>query len=399
MTRKKIARLTARMVKGAKRRGMYHDGRGLYLSVAANGSRSWTFRYGAQGRHHFGLGPLDVVSLKQARERARQARLLLLDGKDPITERRAQRTAQRLAEASSITFAKAAATYIRSHHTAWKNERNRRQWEDTLRTYAYPVIGELPVAEITTADVLRCVEPIWKTKTETASRVRRRIERVLAWATTHGYRTGPNPAAWSDHLNILLPATGKIAPVEHHPAMPFADVPAFVRALHGRHGVAPRAMEFLVLTAARTAEVLGAEWSEFDLDNATWVVPAGRMKAGKEHRVPLAGRAIEILRALPRYGAGPFRLSDTALRQLLRRMKRSGITPHGFRSGFRDWASEVVGAPREVAEAALAHAIGNETERAYHRTTLFAKRRRLMDDWAAYCSGEAPAGKVVALHG
>jgi integrase len=399
MARKKIARLTARTVKGAKRRGMLHDGRGLYLSIAANGSKSWTFRYGAQGRHHFGLGPLDTVTLREARERARQARLLLLDGKDPITERRAQRAAQRLAEAKSITFAKAAATYIRSHHAAWKNDKNRRQWQDTLETYVFPVIGELPVAEVDTALVLRCVEPIWKEKTETASRVRRRIERVLAWATTHGYRSGPNPAAWSDHLDNLLPATGKVAPIAHHPAMPFVGVPGFVRELHSRHGIAPLAMEFLVLTAARTAEVLGATWSEFDLDGATWTVPPERMKAGKEHRVPLSSRAVEILRALPRKGAGPFRLSDTALRQLLRRMKRSGITPHGFRSSFRDWAPEVAGAPREVAEAALAHAIGNEVERAYHRTDLFAKRRRLMDDWATYCSGQAPAGKVVALHG
>lgn len=399
MTRKKAARLTARIVKGAKRRGMLHDGRGLYLSIAANGSRSWTFRYGAQGKHHFGLGPLDVVTLKEAREKARQARLLLLVGKDPIVERRAQRAARRLAEASSIAFREAAKIYIESHHGAWKNERNKRQWQDTLETYAYPVIGDLPVAEITTADVLQCVQPIWQSRTETASRLRRRIERVLAWATTHGYRSGPNPAAWSDHLNILLPPAGKISPVAHHPALAFANVPSFVRKLRGRQGVAPRAMEFLILTAARTAEVLGAEWSEFDIDGATWVVPGERMKTGREHRVPLAGRAIEILRALPRGGAGPFQLSDTALRQLLRRMKCSGITPHGFRSSFRDWASEIAGAPRDIAEAALSHVLGNEVERAYHRTTLFDKRRRLMTDWATHCSGQAPAGNVVALHG
>jgi integrase len=399
MTRRKIARLTARMVKGAKRRGMLHDGRGLYLSIAANGSRSWTFRYGAQGRHHFGLGSLDIVTLKEARERARQARLLLLDGKDPITERRTQRAARRLAEAKSITFAAAAATFISSHHSAWKNEKNRRQWQETLATYAYPVIGDLPVAEIDTALVLRVVEPIWKERTETASRVRRRIERVLAWSITHGYRSAPNPAAWSDHMDNLLPATGKIAPVTHHPALAFTDVPDFIHELRRRHGVAPLAMEFLILTAARTAEVLGAEWSEFDIDGGTWTVPAERMKAGKEHRVPLSSRAVEILRALPGKGAGPFRLSDTALRQLLRRMKCSGITPHGFRSSFRDWASEVAGAPREVAEAALAHAIGNEVERAYHRTTLLTKRRDLMSRWAVHCSGQAPAGKVVALHG
>lgn len=284
---RKIARLTALDVRRAKRRGMLHDGGGLYLSVAANGSKSWTFRYGAQGRHHLGLGATHTINLVEARERARQARMLLLDGKDPIAERRTQRAAQRLAEAKSISFAEAAEIYISSHHTAWKNVKNRKQWQDTLRAYAFPVIGKLPVAEIDTALVLRCVEPIWKTKTETASRVRRRIERVLAWATTHGYRSGSNPAAWEDHLDNLLPATGKIAPVEHHPAMSFADIPAFIMELHGRHGIAPLAMEFLILAAARTAEVLGATWSEFDLDNATWTVPARRMKAGKEHRVPL----------------------------------------------------------------------------------------------------------------
>jgi integrase len=339
--------------------------------------------------------------LMEARERARQARVLLIDGKDPIAERRAQRATQRLAEAKSITFADAAATYIRDHHVAWKNVKNRRQWEVTLATYVFPVIGTLPVAEVDTTLVLRCVESIWKTKTETASRVRRRVERVLAWATTHGYRSGPNPAAWADHLANLLPAASKIAPVEHHPAMPFADVPAFVRELHGRHGIAPRAMEFLVLCAARTAEVLGADWSEFNLDAAVWTVPAGRMKAGKEHRVPLSDRAVEILRALPRKGGagGPFRLSDVALRQLLRRMKRTDITPHGFRSSFRDWASEVAGASREIAEMALAHTVGSQVEAAYRRGDLLAKRRRLMRDWADHCAGRTLAAKVMPLHG
>jgi integrase len=396
---RQIARLTQLNVRRAKRRGMYHDGGGLYLSVAANGSKSWTFRYGAGGRHHLGLGATHTIDLAEARERARQARVLLLDGKDPITERRTQRAAQRLAEAKTITFAEAAATYIRDHHAAWKNLKNRRQWEATLATYAYPVIGKLPVAEIDTALVLRCVEPIWKTKTETASRVRRRVERVLAWATTHGYRAGPNPAAWSDHLDNLLPATGKLAPVEHHPAMRFTDVSAFVRELHGRKGVAPLAMEFLILVAARTAEALGAEWNEFDFEERVWTVPAGRMKAGKEHRVPLSSRAIEILTSLPRNGAGPFQLSDTALRQLLRRMRRTGITPHGFRSSFRDWCSEVAGASREIAEMALAHTVGSKVEAAYRRGDLFKQRTRLMRDWADFCGGQAPVGKVVPLHG
>jgi integrase len=397
---RKLGRLSAVDVKRLTTIGMHHDGGGLYLTVAANGSRSWTFRYGAQGRRHFGLGPLHTVSLQQARDKARDCRQLLLDGGDPIADRRARKLAARLEAAKRITFKKAAETYITAHHPAWKSEKNRQQWQNTLATYAYPLLGSLPVAAIDTALVLRVLEPIWSSKTETASRVRMRIERVLAWATVHGYRTGDNPARWTNHLDQLLPEQGKVRPVVHHSALPYADVPAFLRELRERDGQAARALEFLVLTAARTAEVVGAESGEFNLDAGVWTIPPSRMKAGREHRVPLSDRAIEIVRALPRDGPRVFGIGETAMRLLLARMGRTDITPHGFRSSFRDWAAETHYATRDVAEMALAHAVSDKTEAAYRRGDLFEKRRRLMEDWSRYCN--TPRRKdadVVALHG
>jgi integrase len=394
---RKLGRLSALDVKRLTTRGMHNDGGGLYLSVAANGSRSWTFRYGAQGARHYGLGPLHTVSLTEARSKARDCRLMLLDGGDPIADRRARKLAARLEAAKQITFAKAAETYIEAHHTAWKSDKNKQQWINTLATYAFPLIGNLPVAAIDTTLVLHVLEPIWATKTETASRVRMRIERVLAWATVRGYRSGDNPARWTHHLDQLLPEQGKVAPVEHHAAMGFADVPAFLRELRERDGMAARALEFLVLTAARTSEVIGAEFGE--IDAGVWTIPASRMKSGREHRVPLSDRAIEIINALPRDGARVFGISSTAMRQLLARMGRSDITPHGFRSSFRDWASETHTASRDVAEMALAHAVSDKTEAAYRRGDLFAKRRTLMADWAAYCEtvSQPGHGNVVAI--
>jgi integrase len=394
---RKLGRLSALDVKRLTTRGMHCDGGGLYLSVAANGSRSWTFRYGAQGRRHFGLGPLHTVGLTEARSKARDCRLMLLDGLDPIADRRARKLAARLEAAKQITFAKAAETYIASHHAAWKADKNRQQWSTTLATYANPLIGDLPVAMIDTALVMRVLEPIWTTKTETASRVRMRIEKVLAWATVHGYRSGDNPARWTNHLDHLLPEQGKVAPVEHHAAMPYADVPAFLVELRSRDGMAARALEFLILVAARTSEVVGAEWSEIDADAGVWTIPASRMKSGREHRVPLSDRTIELLRGLPRDGDRVFGISSTAMRQLLARMGRSDITPHGFRSSFRDWASETHHASRDVAEMALAHAVSDKTEAAYRRGDLFAKRRGLMVDWAAFCAAQEAPDNVVEI--
>ena len=265
---RKIARLTALDVKRAKRRGMYHDGGGLYLSIAANGSKSWTFRYGAQGRHHLGLGPLHTIDLAEARERARQARVLLLDGKDPIAERRAQRAAQRLAEAKSITFSRGRRDLHQLAPCCLEESEEPAPVGSDARDLCLPGDREAASRRCRHRARVAVRRTDLGEKTETASRVRRRIERVLAWATTHGYRSGPNPAAWSGHLDNLLPAASKLAPVTHHPAMPFADIPAFIQELHARHGIAPLAMEFVILTAARTSEVLGAEWGEFDLDDA-----------------------------------------------------------------------------------------------------------------------------------
>jgi integrase len=389
---REIGRLTALAIKRAKQRGYYHDGGGLYLAIAANGSRSWVFRYGPQGKRHHGLGPLHTVTLAEARERARQCRQLLLDGLDPIAEKRARIAAARLEAAKAITFADAAETYIAAHHPAWKNRKNEQQWCNTLATYAYPVIGKLPVAAIDTGLVMRVVEPIWRTKNETASRVRMRVERILSWATTHGYRNGDNPARWQGHLDNLLPPQTKVAPVQHHKALPFAEIPEFIVRVRERDGLAGEALIFLILTAARTSEVLGARWDEFELKTGVWTIPAGRMKASREHRVPLSDGAIAILKNLPRDNARPFPLSNMAFLQLLKRMGIA-VTAHGFRSSFRDWAAETNEAPRDVVEMALAHAISDKTEAAYRRGDLFRKRKVLMDDWAAFCLLQRRGGR------
>jgi integrase len=390
---REIGRLSALDVKRAKERGLYNDGGGLHLQIDRNGARSWIFRYGAQGRRYLGLGPLHTITLAEARERARDCRKLLLEGRDPIAEKQARKAAARIDAARTIIFADAAETYISSHHAAWKNEKNRTQWRNTLRDYAFPVIGKLPVAAIDTGLVLRVLQPIWTTKNETASRVRMRIERILSWATVQGYRSGDNPARWDKHLDNLLPPQGKVAPVKHHAALPYADVPGFIREMRERDGLAGEALEFLILTAARTGEIIGATWDEFDLKEKVWTVPASRMKATREHRVPLSERAIEILKDQPRDGERVFPLSNMAFLQLLKRMGRGDITGHGFRSSFRDWASETHDASRDVVEMALAHAVSDKTEAAYRRGDLLKKRRQLMDDWAAFCVGHRRGGK------
>ena len=382
---REIGRLTALDVKRATKRGYVHDGGGLYLAVDRSGNRSWVFRYGPQGRRHHGLGPLHTVSLAEAREKAKACRQLLLEGKDPIAEKRARKAEA----AKQITFAAAAQTFIADHHAGWKNPKNRRQWEGTLARYAYPVIGKLPVNVIDTNLVMPVLQPIWREIPETASRVRMRVERVLGWATVHGFRIGDNPARWRGHLEHLLPPQGKVAPVKHHAALPYAEVPAFVVELRERNGAA-QAFEFLILTAARTDEVLGATWDEFDLDLGLWTVPKERMKGGREHRVPLSERAIEILEAQSRTDERPFSFAANVFLQMLKRMGRANIvTGHGFRSSFRDWAGDCTAFPREVAEEALAHAVKDKTEAAYRRADALDKRRRLMAAWATFCAGRA----------
>jgi integrase len=353
-----------------------------------------------------GLGPLHTFSLAEARERARKARQQLADGIDPLRAREAQRATQALEAARAMTFEQAVRAYFDGHERKWRNAKHRAQFLSTLKTYAFPRIGSLPVAAIDTGLVLKCIEPIWQDKTETASRLRGRIEAVLDWATVRGYRTGDNPARWKGHLAEVLPARGQIQKTNHHAALPYGELPDFMAQLAARGGVAARALEFTILTAARTGEVIGARWDEIDFKAKTWVVPAGRIKGGKEHRVPLCDRAHQLLKSLPREHGnsfvfiGPRRgssLSNMAMLKTLQRMGRGDLTVHGFRSTFRDWATERTNYPNHVMEMALAHAIGDKVEASYRRGDLFAKRVRLMADWAKFCSQPSVSGGVIPL--
>lgn len=362
---------------------------GLYLRVAPSGARNWILRAVVGNRRRdMGLGGYPDVPLSEARERARQARRLIDNGSDPIGERRRARLALR----NALTFRECAAHTIEAKRPEWKNAKHAAQWSATLDTYAVPIIGSLPVDQVEVRHVLEVLTPIWEKKTETASRLRSRIESVLAWATVSGYRSGDNPARWRGNLDVLLPKPSRVSKVTHHRAVPVPDMPATMASLRTRPGTAARALEFLVLTAARSGEVRGARWSEIEGD--VWSVPADRMKAGKEHRVPLSKAAQKLLAALPRSAnsdlvfpsADDRPLSDMALTAVLRRMEVDAV-PHGFRSTFRDWASERTNYPRDVAEMALAHTIGDKVEAAYRRGDLFAKRTKMMTDWAAFVGG------------
>jgi integrase len=398
-------RLSASQVMHAKppvgrRAVMLPDGGNLYLRCDRDKThpdrvhRSFVFRYELAGRRHdLGIGGTHTVTLAEAREKARKLRQDLLDQVDPLLERRKQQQTLIAERARAITFRQVAADYLDLHLDTFKNARHRQQWQNTLAQYAYPKIGHMTVAEISPADVLRVIEPIWKSKHETASRVRQRIERVLDYATTRQYRSGDNPAA---HVTASLP---KGKNVEHHAALPYAELPAFMGELRARDKLAARALEFVVLTAARTGEVRGATLDEIDFDARQWTVPAERMKTGKEHRVPLCNRAVEILRGLGKRGGKDkiFPVADMAMLKLLKTM-RPDSTTHGFRSTFMDWAHEQTAFPKAVIDMALAHTIGDKAEAAYRRGDLFQKRRKLMDAWAAYC-GRPPAdtAKVISI--
>jgi len=385
-------RLTAKRVDHLHKPGRHPDGDGLYLQITDSGVKSWVLRFERNGRERMlGLGPAHTFTLKEARERARRARQLLADGVDPIDAKRTQRTVP------ILTFRQAVEIYAKLHEQKWTSRRP--QFLSSLRQHAFPILGDLPLAVIDTPAVLRVLEPIWISKTETANRVRQRIEAVLDWATASGHRPkGDNPARWKGHLAMILPAPGAIAKVQHHAALPWVEIAAFMGELRGREGVAARALEFAILTAARTNEVIGARWSEIDFSAATWTIPADRMKADKEHRVPLSEPAIDLLRNLWTeaghdlvfIGSQAARgLGDRALAEALARTGRTDVTVHGFRSTFRDWAAEVSHYPNHVVEMALAHAIPSAVERAYRRGDLFEKRRALMEDWAAFCGGVA----------
>ena len=400
----KIGRLTMRQVQTARPKGraaVFADGGNLYLQATMGKkgeiSRSWIFRYEYFGeRHDVGLGPTHTVGLADARAKARAMRQQLLDGVDPLDAKERARAEQkkRLAERErAMTFRQCFEKCLASHEDGWKNAEHRRQWRTSIEQDVLPVIGDLAVDDIGTPHVIKVLEPIWKTKPETASRIRGRIERVLAWATVRGFRSGDNPARWRGHLQEMFPAVGKIAKVNHHEAMPYVDVPSLMAKLRDRDHLAARALEFTILTAARAGETLGSTWNEIDLTAKTWTVPAGRMKGGKEHRVPLSDRAIEILRARPHREGRIFELGRGAMR--LQLSEHEGVTVHGFRSSFRDWCSERTSYPPIVAEQALAHTVGSKVERAYNRTDLFEKRRRLMGDWASWCSRPVPTGATV----
>jgi integrase len=394
---RKVHRLSALAVSRESRPGMYPDGAGLYLQVSPAGTRSWIFRYTMGGRtRDMGLGSARDVSLAEARTKALEARKLKAAGIDPIAAKEGQAAERRAAAARQITFKEAAEAYVKAHNPAWRNAKHGAQWLNTLKAYAFPTIGNLSVQAIESGHVVKVLEPIWDKKTETATRLRGRIERILDWAAARGYRQGDNPARWRGHLQSLLAAPGKLQKVQHHPALPYAEIGAFFAKLRTENGLAADALRLLIVTATRTSEVIAARWPEFDLDAGVWTIPANRIKSGREHRVPLTEQAVTLLRSLARLrrddaetdfvfpGRGKKHLSNGAILALLDRMERGDITAHGFRSTFRDWAAECTNFSREVAEMALAPVIADKTEAAYRRGDLFEKRRRLMDAWAAY---------------
>ena len=400
-------RLTAVKIAKVTRPGRYGDGGGLLLQVSRWRTKAWLFRFERDGRERqMGLGPASTLSLAEARERARECRKILLDGRDPIEVRNAERMQRRTETARAVTFKACAERYIAAHEASWGNQKHREQWKSTLARYAYPIIGDLSVSAIDTALVVKVIEALWATKPETAARLRGRVESVLNWATVRGFRAGDNPARWRGHLDKLLPARGKVKPVKHQAALPYAEMPTFMADLRSRDGISARALELTILTAGRTGEVIGARWSEFDVEAKVWTIPAERMKGGREHRVPLNDRAVAILTALPREGDGDGfvfigaradrPLSNMAMLELMRGL-RPGYVPHGFRSTFRDWAAETTNYQNHIVEMALAHVVGDKVEAAYRRGDLFEKRRRLMGDWARYCSRQASPDAEVVL--
>ena len=387
LTVKQVARLTEP--------GRYLDQHGLYLQIISPTNRSWLLRYQRNGKERwYGIGPLHTVDLPEARERARQARLQLLDGVDPIDARRSEKASRDLAAAKVLTFEQAALVYFNAHQKKWTSVKHRQQFLSSMKQYVYPIIGKLPIASIDTTLVLKVIEPLWQDKTATANRIRGRLEAILSWAKVRGYRSGDNPAQWRGHLAQVLRSKAAIQKPQHYAALHYSELPDFMAELTQREGIAARALEFTILCAARTGETIGATWEEIDQDNKVWIIPAARMKASKEHRVPLSDRALEILNGLPterdnhhvfiggRKGVG---LSRMGMASVLSRMGHDQFTVHGFRSSFRDWAAERTNYQNHIVEQALAHSIGNAVERAYRRGDLFDKRIRLMAEWSRYC--------------
>jgi integrase len=399
-----LNKLTALRVAKFRDAGRYGDGGGLWLQISPAGTRSWLFRFMRDGRARMmGLGSLDTIGLADARERAREARKALLDGIDPIEARKTSRQALAARESKRITFREAAEQAVAVFQDEWLNPKHGQQWPATLETYVYPVIGKLSVADIDAGHIEKLLRPIWTQKHETARRVRQRVERILGWAAAAGYRSSENPAALAN-VGPLLASGKKIKKVRHQPAMPYDELPPFMAELRASSFISARALEFTILTATRTSEVTGARWPEIDFAAKVWTIPPERMKANREHRVPLSRAALALLAALPREGDGYVfpgakahrPLSNMAMLEMLRGMRSEGYVVHGFRSSFRDWAGEQTNFPRDVAEAALAHALRDKTEAAYRRGDALEKRRRLMEAWAEYCA-KPVAGDVLPM--
>jgi integrase len=398
-----VRKLSAAKIRGLTKPGRYGDGDGLWLQVRDAERRAWLFRYRLNGRAHaMGLGSLRDVGLAEARQLATECRAALRRGLDPLESRRAAQADARLAGAR--LFRDVCDLYLAAHGAAWRNERHRAQWISTLTAHVFPIFGDRPVAAVDTGDVMAALEPLWPKRPETASRLRGRIESVLDFAKARGWRTGENPARWRGHLKNLLPSRAKLSRVEHLAALAYGEVGALMAELRGQPGIAALVLRFTILTAARAGEAVGARWSE--IDGPLWIIPADRMKAGREHRVPLSDAAATILDELAAAGTEPGAfifpgrrarsgLGGAAMIALLRRMKRTEITVHGFRSTFRDWAAEQTAYPREVAEAALAHALSDKVEAAYRRSDFLERRARLMADWATFCERPSTDGADV----
>jgi integrase len=393
--------LTAKSVERTKKPGRYRDSggiRGLLLQISANGAKSWVLRYERHGHERMmGLGSCSEFTLKEARERARQARQLLADGIDPLARKHADKQAAQLAEQRKLTFREAAQKYFDQNESKWRNAKHREQFLGTLKAHVFDVLGDMDVALIDTPDILRTFEVLWKTRAVTADRTRSRVEQVIDWAVVAGHRPpGTNPAKWRGHLDQVLPAPRKVAPIAHHAAMNYRSLPIFMTKLRQDDSIAARCLELLILCAARSGEAVGATWSEIDFDSRTWVIPGTRMKGGREHRVPLSEAALDLLKNLPREEGNPnlFIGSEpgTAMSKwgpdtcMARLGLRGMVTIHGFRSAFRDWAGETTAFAHDICEAALAHVRGDHSVRAYARGDLFAKRAKLMAAWAAYLS-------------
>jgi integrase len=401
-----MPKLTALDVQRAVEPGLHGDGDNLYLQVSASGTKSWLFRYRLNGKARaMGLGSASAITLKRARELCAEPRRLVAEGVDPIDAKRAQRAAAAIETAVAVTFRQFAEGYIQLHQHSWRSDKHRQQWQASLTTDVYPVLGNVPVRDITTALVLKALQPIWTVKPEAASRTRGRIEAILNAAKAAGLRSGENPAQWKGHLEMLLPAPRKLRAARHFPALPYQELPAFMQDLRTRQSVGARALEFAVLTAARSNEVNQARWGEIDFDSRTWTIPSDRMKANKEHRVPLSDAALTMLRQLYDARTGEFvfsftggnPISSATMRMLMGIMGYGHVTQHGFRSTFRDWAAEQTSYSSEVIEMALAHTIVSKVEAAYRRGDLFEKRGRLMAAWGQYCEQTQATGDVIAI--